>query len=110
MQLKLCLQCQLHLAARLRIFNHQTNISNMHDFRVGDTVCLITNPDDTMKVCSVFGQRLVECSWIGKEGRLYRHSFRPESLRLVTTDDPVTPHHEHSFLRINTDEEDEFTL
>jgi hypothetical protein len=63
-----------------------------------------------MKVCSVFGQRLVECTWIGKEGRLYKNSFRPESLRLVTADDPTELHHEDHFLRINTDEEDEFKL
>jgi|GEM_PF-3071340 len=83
----------------------------MHDFRVGDTVCLITNPNDVMKVCSVFGQRLVECSWIGKEGRLYRNSFRPESLRIVTADQPASLHHQDHFLRINSDDEDdEFTL
>ena len=82
----------------------------MHDFRVGDSVCLATNPKDVMTVCSVFGQRLVECSWIGKEGRKYKHSFRPESLQLVTADDPADFHHEDSFIRISTDEEDDFTL
>lgn len=82
----------------------------MHDFRVGDTVCLITSPDDVMKVCSVFGYRLVECSWIGKEGRLYKNSFRPESLRLVTEDDPSLLHLENQFLRINSDEEEGFSL
>ena len=79
----------------------------MHDFRVGDRVCLITSPDDVMKVCSVFGQRLIECNWIGKEGKLYKHSFRPESLRLIIADDPADIHHEDHFLRINTDEEEE---
>ena len=83
----------------------------MHDFREGDTVCLVTNPDDVMTVCSVFGQRLVECSWIGKEGRLYKNSFRPESLQLVTADDSVVLPSQRSFIQISTDqEEDEFTL
>jgi uncharacterized protein YodC (DUF2158 family) len=79
----------------------------MHDFRVGDTVRLITSTDDVMQVCSVFGQRLVECSWIGKEGKLYKHSFRPESLQLVTADDPADIHHQDNFLRINTDDDDD---
>ena len=79
----------------------------MHDFRVGDTVYLITSPEDVMQVCSVFGQRLIECNWTGKEGKVYKHSFRPESLQLVTEDDPATFHHQDHFLRINTDEDDE---
>ena len=82
----------------------------MHDFRVGDTVYLVTNPKDVMKVCSVFGQRLVECSWIGKEGRTYKHSFRPESLQLVTDPTPMDPLHQEPFIRISTDDEDEFVL
>ncbi len=82
----------------------------MHDFRVGDTVYLITSPDDVMKVCSVFGQRLVECSWTGKEGRLYKHSFRPESLRLLTDETPpVTPPQDH-ILHISGDDDEEFKL
>ena len=79
----------------------------MHDFRVGDTVYLITSPEDVMQVCSVFEQRLIECNWTGKEGKVYKHSFRPESLQLVTEDDPATFHHQDHFLRINTDEDDE---
>ena len=79
----------------------------MHDFRVGDTVRLITSPDDVMQVCSVFGQRLVECSWIGKEGKLYKHSFRPESLQLVSADDPIDLHENQTFLRIHTDDDDD---
>ena len=79
----------------------------MHDFRVGDTVYLITSPEDVMQICSVFGQRLIECSWTGKEGKVYKHSFRPESLQLVTEDDPTTFHHQDHFLRINTDEDDD---
>ncbi len=83
----------------------------MHDFKVGDSVCLVTNPNDVMTVCSVFGQRLVECSWIGKEGRLYKNSFRPESLQLASDDKPTDSHPQDSFIRIsNTDEPDEFTL
>lgn len=83
----------------------------MHDFREGDTVCLVTNPDDVMTVRSVFGQRLVECSWIGKEGRLYKHSFRPESLQLVTPDDSLDLPNQGPFIQITTDEEDDdFTL
>ena len=79
----------------------------MHDFRIGDTVRLITSPDDVMQVCSVFGQRLVECSWIGKEGKRYKHSFRPESLQLVSDDDVVDLHEKQSFLRIHTDDDDD---
>ena len=82
----------------------------MHDFRVGDTVCLVTNPKDVMTVCSVFGQRLVECSWIGKEGRLYKNSFRPESLQSVTSDDAQDLEDSDSFIHISDDEDDEFTL
>ena len=78
----------------------------MHDFKVGDTVCLITSSEDVMTVCSVFGQRLIECSWVGKEGKLYKHSFRPESLKLVAADDPHDVHHQEHFLRINTDDDD----
>ena len=55
----------------------------------------------------MFGQRLVECSWVGKEGKLYKHSFRPESLQLVTADDPIDIHHQDNFLRISTDDEDD---
>ena len=81
--------------------------NTMHDFRIGDTVYLITSPEDVMKICSVFGQRLIECSWTGKEGRVYKHSFRPESLHLLTAADPTDYHHEDHFLRINTDEDED---
>jgi len=81
--------------------------STMHDFRIGDTVSLITSPQDVMNVCSVFGQRLIECSWTGKEGKVYKHSFRPESLQFITVDDPTAFHHQDYFLRINTDEEED---
>jgi hypothetical protein len=82
----------------------------MHDFREGDSVCLVTNPDDVMTVCSVFGQRLVECSWIGKEGRLYKNSFRPESLQLIAVNDTKDLPQQEPFIRISTEDDDEFTL
>ncbi|MDN5200948.1 hypothetical protein QQ008_06240 [Fulvivirgaceae bacterium BMA10] len=53
----------------------------MRKFKVGDKVRLISGSDE-MTVCSVFGLRLVECSWIGKEGTTYKNSFRPEYLEL----------------------------
>ena len=56
----------------------------MQDFKIGDKVCLIINKEDVMTVCSVYGRRLIECSWIGKEGKIHQHSFRPESLILAT--------------------------
>ena len=36
-----------------------------------------------MVVTSFFGNSLVECEWVSKE-KVYRHSFRPESLILST--------------------------
>ena len=69
-------------------------------------VCLVTNPDDIMEVCSVFGQRLVECTWIGKEGKVYKHSFRPESLKLVTEEDSIELPSSDTFLKINDDDDD----
>ena len=53
----------------------------MKKFKVGDKVNLISGSDE-MTVCAVFGLRLVECEWIGKEGKVYRNSFRPEYLEL----------------------------
>jgi hypothetical protein len=83
----------------------------MYNFKEGDTVCPVTNPDDVMTVCSVFGRRLVECYWIGKEGRLYKNSFRPESLKLVTAEQPMSNQQQNTFISISAvDEEDEFTL
>lgn len=51
----------------------------MLKFKIGDIVCL-TMGSDPMRVTNVFGTRLVECEWEGKEGRLYKHYFRPDSL------------------------------
>ena len=83
----------------------------MLDFKVGDTVCLITSPQDVMTVCSVFGQRLVECTWVGKEGKTYKHSFRPESLRLVTSDESQNYSQDESTLKIDfSDEDDDFNF
>lgn len=79
----------------------------MFDFKVGDSVCLITSPQDIMTVHSVFGQRLVECTWVGKEGKSYKHSFRPESLQLVNVDEPTPRTSRDGFLKINLDEEED---
>ena len=51
----------------------------MLKFEVGDVVCLTTG-SGPMRVSAVFGTRLVECEWEGKEDRLYKHYFRPDSL------------------------------
>lgn len=51
----------------------------MLKFEVGDVVCLTTG-SGPMRVSAVFGTRLVECEWEGKENRLYKHYFRPDSL------------------------------
>ena len=79
----------------------------MLDFKVGDKVCLITSPQDVMTVHSVFGRRLVECTWIGKEGKTYKHSFRPESLQLVEAPDSL-PDQSGGLLRIDENEEEDF--
>lgn len=51
----------------------------MQKFKTGDIVCL-TIGSEPMRVVNVFGNRLVECEWKGKEGRMYKHYFRPDSL------------------------------
>lgn len=51
----------------------------MLKFEIGDIVCLTTG-SGPMRVANVFGTRLVECEWEGKEQRLYKHYFRPDSL------------------------------
>ena len=51
----------------------------MLKFEVGDVVCLTTG-SGPMRVSAVFGTRLVECEWEGKENRIYKHYFRPDSL------------------------------
>lgn len=61
----------------------------MKKFKCGDRVRLISGSDE-MVVCSVFGFRLVECEWKGKEGKTYKNSFRPEYLELVTVEQQDT--------------------
>lgn len=51
----------------------------MLKFKIDDIVCLTTG-SGPMRVTNVFGNRLVECEWEGKEGRMYKHYFRPDSL------------------------------
>lgn len=79
----------------------------MQQFSVGDKVSLITSPDDVMTVCSVFGQRLVECTWTGKEGKIYKYSFRPESLQLVSMAEPMDETPKNNLLKIDTDESED---
>ncbi len=80
----------------------------MHNFRVGDKVSLIISPQDVMTVCSVFGHRLIECTWVGKEGKVYKHSFRPESLQPANdTDIPQSPGKKNDILKIDDDLDDD---
>ena len=53
----------------------------MRKFNVGDKVQLISGSDE-MTVYAVYGLRLVECEWKGKEGKTYRNWFRPDYLEL----------------------------
>ena len=53
----------------------------MHKFKIGDKVRLVSG-SDVMTVCEVFGYRLIDCNWVGKEDRTYKNSFRPDSLVL----------------------------
>lgn len=53
----------------------------MNKFKIGDRVRLISG-SDVMTVCEVFGYRLVDCNWVGKENKTYKNSFRPDSLVL----------------------------
>ena len=62
----------------------------MKKFKVGDKVRLISGSDE-MTVYAVFGLRLVECEWTGKEGKTYRNSFRPEYLEHCDTNIPQKP-------------------
>jgi len=80
----------------------------MFDFKIGDKVCLITSPQDVMTVHSVFGQRLVECTWVGKEGKTYKHSFRPESLQLVEEPQALPGEKTKGLLQIDENDEDDF--
>ena len=80
----------------------------MFDFKIGDKVCLITSPQDVMTVHSVFGQRLVECTWIGKEGKTHKHSFRPESLQLDDTPTNLPAEQKPGLLQIDENDEEDF--
>ena len=62
----------------------------MKKFKIGDKVRLISGSDE-MTVFAVFGLRLVECEWIGKEGKTYRNSFRPEYLEFCESETPQKP-------------------
>ena len=62
----------------------------MKKFKVGDKVQLISGSDE-MTVCAVFGLRLVECEWTGKEGKVYRNSFRPDYLDLYDVEASQNP-------------------
>ena len=62
----------------------------MKKFKIGDRVRLISGSDE-MTVYAVYGLRLVECEWIGKEGKTYRNSFRPEYLEFCDTRDSQKP-------------------
>ena len=57
----------------------------MKKFKCGDRVRLISG-SDVMTVCAVYGFRLIECEWVGKEGKTYKNSFRPEYLELATAE------------------------
>lgn len=60
----------------------------MTRFNIGEIVCLTTG-SDPMTVISVFGTRLVECKWIGKEGKVYKNHFRPDSLVIYEGERPI---------------------
>ncbi|MDN5215343.1 hypothetical protein QQ020_24905 [Fulvivirgaceae bacterium BMA12] len=62
----------------------------MNKFKIGDKVRLISGSDE-MTVYAVFGLRLVECEWQGKEGKIYRNSFRPEYLEICENQAPENP-------------------
>lgn len=62
----------------------------MKKFNIGDKVRLISGSDE-MTVYAVFGLRLVECEWVGKEGKTYRNSFRPEYLEFCDSKIPQKP-------------------
>ena len=57
----------------------------MQKFKTGDIVCL-TIGSEPMRVVNVYGSRLIECEWKGKEGRMYKHYFRPDSLLFFEED------------------------
>jgi len=57
-------------------------------FKAGDKVRLLTGSGE-MTVVSIFGGSLVECEWVGKENRVYKNSFRPDSLVLSEAPDPA---------------------
>jgi len=78
----------------------------MQDFKIGDKVRLIMNKKDVMTVCSVYGRRLIECTWIGKEGKVHQHSFRPESLVLADPNSLTNRSHDEMVQILKSDKPD----
>lgn len=68
----------------------------MVKFEIGDIVCLTTG-SGPMRVVNIFGSRLVECEWEGKEKRIYKHYFRPDSLLLFKEEKKIQNFFEKSF-------------
>ena len=56
----------------------------MKKFKPGDKVRLVSGSDE-MTVYAVYGYRLIDCEWTGKDGNIYKNSFRPEYLELIAT-------------------------
>lgn len=72
----------------------------MTKFEIGDIVCLTTG-SGPMQVVNIFGTRLIECEWEGKENRLYKHYFRPDSLLLYKEENKIQNFFEKSFKKKN---------
>jgi uncharacterized protein YodC (DUF2158 family) len=68
----------------------------MIKFQIGDIVCLTTG-SGPMRVVNIYGTRLVECEWEGKENRTYKHYFRPDSLLLYKDEQKSENFFEKSF-------------
>jgi len=60
----------------------------MKKFKPGDKVRLISGSEE-MIVHAVYGYRLIDCEWVGKEGIVYKNSFRPEYLELITANESM---------------------
>lgn len=65
----------------------------MNIFKTGDKVRLASG-SEPMTVISIYGPRLIECEWEGKEGKKYKHCFRPESLVIFTEQPELKPEEE----------------
>lgn len=68
----------------------------MVKFEIGDIVCLTTG-SGPMRVVNIFGSRLIECEWEGKEQRIYKHYFRPDSLLLFKEENKIQNFFEKNF-------------